>query len=287
MKLFNWLLCTVVQPYRFVGAIIGGVASGLLSGAFGSDAAGDAADAQVSSANIAAGVQRDMFNQTQANLSPYMRAGGVALQDLEYLLGTGMGRGDWSQWAGGDSTVPGGDFLSGYAKNFGILSRPFTQADFTASPGYQFNLQEGQNAINKAARASGKAYAPTTLQDLSRFSQGLASNEWNNERNAFRNFQNDLFNRVSGLSGSGQNAAANLGAFAGQAGNQISNAIMGAGNAQAAGIMGSANAMTGGVASAYNNYMANQFLQSAQRPSYGSMGYGTIDPTMAGEGLPY
>lgn len=228
-----------------IGPIVGGL--------FGMGASENAADAQVGAANAAAGVQRQMFNQTQENLSPFMNTGKFALSDLEYLLGMGMGR---------------GDFLSAYPEKFGSLARPFSMSDFQASPGYQFNLQEGQKAIEKAARRSGKAYAPSTLQEIGRFSQGVASNEFNNERNAFRNFQNDLFNRVSGVSGSGQNAAANLGAFAGQAGNAIGNSITGAGNAAAAGMVGGANALSGGLAGAYNNYLTDRILREAQRPTY-------------------
>lgn len=241
------------QALPFIGA-----AASVAGAVGGKDASEDAANAQVGASDRSVQLQREMFNQTQANLSPYMRSGGYALQDLEYLLGTGMGR---------------GDYISADPSKFGILSRPFSHTDFQASPGYQFNLQQGLDAINKQARKSGKAYAPATLQDVARYSQGLASNEWNNERNAFRNFQNDMFNRISGASGSGQNAAANLGGFAGQAGNAISNAIMGGGNAQAAGIVGGANALSSGLSNAYNSVLTGQMLRQAQTPTYTGPGY--------------
>lgn len=46
----------------------------------------DAADAQVNAANQAAALQKQIFNQTQENLKPYMNAGKAALPGLNALL---------------------------------------------------------------------------------------------------------------------------------------------------------------------------------------------------------
>lgn len=148
------------------------------------------------------------------------------------------------------------------------LTKPFGMEDFQESPAYQFNLQQGQKAIEKAAAARKMFYAPQTLQDISKFSQGMASNEFMNAYNMYNKNQQTLWDRLYALSGSGQNAAAQSGAFGTQVGGQIGENIIGAGNAQAAGQVGQANAWVGAGNNAYNAYMMNQILQQNQRPTY-------------------
>lgn len=49
---------------------------------------------------------------------------------------------------------------------------------FTESPGYQFRLQEGQKAVERAAAAAGGFGSGSNLKDLTRFGQGVASQEY-------------------------------------------------------------------------------------------------------------
>ena len=153
--------------------------------------------------------------------------------------------------------------------NYGSLLDTFGMDDFQESPAYQFNLQEGMEAINKSAAAKGKYYAPATLQDIGKYSQGLASNEFQNAFSNYNTGQNNIFSRLMGVSNQGQNSAAQTGAFGANAANVQGEAAMGAGNARAAGTMGASNAITGGVADAYNNYLLSQVLGQRQNPTYG------------------
>jgi hypothetical protein len=155
---------------------------------------------------------------------------------------------------------------------FGALTKPFGMEDFQASPAYQFNLAEGEKAINKAAAARGKFYAPGTLQDISKFSQGMASNEFQNAYSNYNTNMGNIWNRLSTLSGGGQNAAASMGTNATQVAGQVGNNIMGGANAQAAGQVGSANAMSNGMSSAYNNFLMQQILAGNQQSSVPSAG---------------
>lgn len=154
---------------------------------------------------------------------------------------------------------------------YGMLTRPFSLADFQASPAYQFNLSEGQKALNKQAAARGAYYNPSTLQDLATYSQGVASNEF---QNAFGNYQTNLGNiwsRLYGLSATGQNAAVQTGGFGASAAGNIGNALMAGGDAQAQGAIGQANALSGGiqgVSNAYQTYLMQQQLQRNQQPTY-------------------
>lgn len=162
------------------------------------------------------------------------------------------------------------------------LTKPFALSDFQESPAYQFNLQQGQKAIEKSAAARKMYYAPATLQDISKYSQGVASNEFMNAYNMYNQNQKNIWDRLYAMSGSGQNAAAQAGAFGTQVGGQIGENMMGAGNAQAAGQIGSANAFAGVGNTAYNAYMMNQMLSNNQQSFTGSSLRG--NPNMTGSG---
>ena len=227
-----------------------GVGSAILGGA-GLGAAGSilGSNAQADASRHAADIEQTLFQQTQQNLQPWMQAGNMALSQINQGL------------------QPGGQF----EHQFGLQ-------DFQASPAYQFNLEQGKLALDKASAARGKYYAPSTLQDIAKFSQGLASNEY---QNAFSNYQTgigNIWNRLQTISGGGQNAAANLGTNATAVGNQLGQNAIGAGNAQAAGIVGVANAGTNALTNYSNNQMLQQFLNSQQQSSLNGM----LDPVFQG-----
>jgi len=207
-------------------------------------------------------LQGDIYNQNKMQLDPFINQGYQA----NFALGDLLGLRGINTHAG---TLAG----AGHQDTNAALVAPFTLDKFQQSPGYQFNLQQGQMAIDKGANARGNYYAPQTLQDISRFSQGLASNEFNNERNAYWQQQNNVFNKLSqqgqmGLSGA--NALAGVGSnYAANAGNTMA----GIGNTQAAGIMGAGNAIQGGISDYFNQYMQAQMLKQLQTPTYG-MGAG-------------
>lgn len=251
------------------GAIVGGLLSG--------SASKSAAKTQANAANQATQAQLQMYGQTQGNLQPFLTAGQTSLADLGYFMGLG-GPGfapandqfvTALNAAGYDKpTGPGGTL-----KGFGAGMQPFGLEQFQASPAYQFNLEQGQRAIDKGAAARGNFYAPQTLQDLSKFSQGLASNEF---QNAFQNYnttQGNLYNRLFGVAGAGQNAAVQQGGFGAGAANQIGANSIFAGSAQAAGTMGQANAYGGAID---NAALMSQMLSRNQAPSVNpGIGYGS------------
>lgn len=223
----------------WVAAAIGG--SAVLGGFMSNRASQQQRDA----AGRASEAQMQMFNQTRQDLMPWQQAGTMALGDLQRRMGLS-----------GDPNSPG----------YGQLTHQFGLQDFQESPAYQFNLQQGKMALDKASAARGKFYAPSTLQDIAKFSQGMASNEY---QNAFSNYQTNMgniWNRLNSISSGGQNAAAHLGGFGTTVGGEIGNNITGSGNAQAAGTVGMANAATGGV----NNYLNYQLLQQALARNQGS-----------------
>jgi hypothetical protein len=199
----------------------------------------------------------DMYQNTAKNLDPFLQQGKLAMNDLASYLGIGGG----PSGATFDPNAPG--------------VKPFTLADFQASPAYNFNLQQGQQAIDKASNARGNFYAPQTLQDISKFSQGLASNEFNNAYNMYNKNQANVIDRLSGIAGAGQNAAVQQGGFGADAANAWGGAQMQVGNANAAGTMGVSNALQGGLGNAYNAYLQNQILNRQQQSMYGAGQYGS------------
>ncbi|SFI84479.1 hypothetical protein [Albimonas pacifica] len=107
---------------------------------------------------------------------------------------------------------------------------------FEATPGYQFQLEQGQQAIDRSAAARGGLFSGATMKASQRFGQGLAAQEYNT-----------YLNRLAALAGTGQ-AATGATASAGQASAaNTGNALMTAGQARASGYSGMANALSGGV----------------------------------------
>lgn len=201
------------MPWGYAAVAAGTVAAGYMS----SDAAGDAAGAQAGAADAAAQLQHQQYLQSREDLAPWRQTGEQALRSLSSLTG-----------------------LEG-------------EADFSAferSPGYQFRLQQGEQALNRAASARGRLDSGATMQDLMNYGQGMASEEFGN-----------YSNRLAALAGIGQSATsqtANLGASS--VANQ-GNMLMQAGNARASGYEGQANAINqgfGNLASLYGMYQGMQ-----------------------------
>lgn len=180
-----------------------------------------------------------MFNRTQANEQPFIQAGGNALTALQQGIGIGPG-------------------TSG--TGVGDLNRPFTAGDFHSSPGYQFQMQQGENAVLNNAAHLGGVNSGNTLKALTQFGQGTANQDYWNAYNAFVNNQNQRFGQLQTVAGSGQNAVSNTGALGAQVASSVGNNIIGAGNAQSAGQVGQANAITNGIGGVSQNFLLYSLL---------------------------
>lgn len=195
-----------------------------------------AASKQSKAAERAAGMSGGQYEQTREDLAPYREAGTLSLAELQ--------------------------------RRMPELTQPFGMDQFQESPAYQFNLQQGQKAIEKAAAKRGTFYAPQTLQDLGKYSQGVASNEF---QNAFSNYQTNMgnvWNRLYGLTGTGQNAAAQTGGFGAAATGQQGAYLTDAAAARAAGTVGAANAASGAFGDYRNQQTLDAILARNQKSSY-------------------
>ena len=149
---------------------------------------------------------------------------------------------------GTTGAAPAGTAATGTAATTpGTAASPY--AGFQSSPGYQFQLSQGLQAIQNQNAGTTGLNSGNTLKALQTYGTGLANQDWYN-----------YLNQLTGLSNTGENAAANLGNTGVSAGANIGNSIMAAGNATAAGQVGSANAINSGIGSAVQNYFQNSYL---------------------------
>lgn len=241
-----------------VAAAVGAAAT--IGGAvISSDASRSASNTQADAARNAADAQMQQFQQMRSDLQPYMNLGSGAISPLMSALGYNS---DWSV----NQNNP-------LQQRFNFTMPTLEQVRNT--PGYQFQTEQGQNAINNSAAARGGLLSGATLKDLLSFQQGLADTtyqrlaqtQFDNTLTAFKtNYSSaaDNANRLSNLVQTGQNSAAGVGQQGLQAANNAGNMLTSGAAASAAGTVGSANAINQGLGSLANAGMTygrlNQLL---------------------------
>jgi hypothetical protein len=240
---------------------LAGAGASIASAVMGSNAASDASNLQYQSSQDALNFQKQVYGNEQAQIQPYLQSGQNALGAINSNLN--------ALTAGFDPTKAG---LSAQFK--------YGPDDFQVDPGYQFALQQGQQAIERSAAAKGVLNSGGTLKNLTGYTAGVASQQYNTARsralneyqqnyanafNTYENNQSNAFNRLATLAGQGLSATG----IANQAGqnyaNQAGNYTIQGANAQAAGVVGGANALATGVSgatnaltNAYQNYLNTQ-----------------------------
>ena len=191
------------MAFDLFSGLLSGIGAGV-GGYFQGQAAKDAADVQAQSAANALAFQRKVYGDTQHNFEPYLGIGKGAINQLGGMYGIGP-----------NAHTPG--------------QSDFSQ--FTASPDYQFALQQGQQALDRQGAASGGFLSGGQLKAGQQFGQGLASQQFGN-----------YFNRLMSLATIGQNSAANAATSGGTQANNIASTQLAGGAYQAGGILGQANA---------------------------------------------
>ena len=222
----------------------------LVSGLMGADAAKQAANQQAQSAANALDFQKQQFNTIQQQGAAGRAAGYNALNQLGAL-----GSGTYQMYdAQGNPT--------GTGIGTGYLTQQYTPQDFAQGidPGYQFRLQQGQEAANRMANLGGGLMGGNALKGLEDYTQGQASQEYQNAFNRFQTQRTNIYNTLAGIAGLGQNAYNTTAGAGAQAANTVGNTIQGLGAAQAGGTVGAANALTGGLTNAANSYALSQLL---------------------------
>lgn len=176
-------------------AIIGGGLS-VLGGIFGGKGTKKAVKAQTQAAQMGINEIARQYDQTRADFAPYREAGSQAIGSLSAMLQPGY--------------------------------------DHTTSPGYQFRFNEGQRAVEGSAASRGMLMSGGTLKDLTRFGQGVAAQDFN-----------DQFNRTASVAAGGQQVNSTLGQLGANAANSTANLYGNIGNAKASGYAGQNQAFQG------------------------------------------
>lgn len=272
------------MPLGWVAAA--GVVGSLATGAMQAGAASDAANAQAQSAANAQGISQQQYQDTVNRNAPFTQSGYGALSALDWGMGIspqtsggqpagGMGPGtpqpNGYDPSSGFQMGPGGSISQGFANpgavggsgaptpgapaggqtgglGYGSLTKAFDTSDWQKlSPAYNFQLRQGQQGVMNSDAAGAGALSGSAQKDLIDYNQNAANTSFNNAFNQYQTQQGNIFSRLSGIAGLGQNSANNTGqqgtALAGQAAQSATNI----GTANAGGIVGSANAISGGI----------------------------------------
>ena len=222
------------------GAIIGGA----IIGGLASKKAGDKA---AEGARTASAESQRQFDLQRQDALPYIQTGQGALSQLARLYGLPQAQTVTTPGAQAQGTVN----IRGVRvplSSFPQANQPATtqtvmtpggppdMSVFFQSPDYQFNLAEGQKAIDRSLAARGKALSGQGVKEGIRYASGMASNEFGN-----------FYNRLANLAGLGQAATGQSAAAGAASAGQMGQAAIAAGNARASAYGGMNQAVQGGI----------------------------------------
>lgn len=214
-----------------IGAIIGSALSSGISSAL-------AGRAQEKAAGKASKQAQEQYDQRREDLMPWMESGQGSVNALNDLMGSGY------------------------------FDKPFDASQLAEDPGYQFRLAQGEQAINRGASARGDFFSGRAGKELSRYGQGLASQEYGNAYAREMARRGGKYSRLSDMSRGGASAAAGIGQAGGQLSNQLMQGTMAAGQAQAGMYGGIEEAISGGI----GNVLLDKYLAGGGVTSGGRQG---------------
>ena len=157
------------------------------------------------------------------------------------------------------------DQLSGLATKYGRTTAPTTpgaappaagtgkpdMSAFFESPDYQFNLGEGQKAIDRSLVARGRALSGSGVKEGERYASGLASREYSS-------FMDRLLQQAGlGTTGIGASAAAGANATS-----NISQAFQNAGAARGSAYMTAGQGLNNAIQGGTGNLLLMKYLQT-------------------------
>jgi hypothetical protein len=170
--------------------------------------------------------------------------------------------------------------LAGLAANGGFQAPTAAQA--AATPGYQFQLQQGLQGVEQQLGASGGAATGGALKALTQYGQNVASTNYQNVfNNALQGYNTNVNTNLAmagqGLQGTGlaQNAIQNYGNISNQntMGSQYFNANLGMQGATSAGQLGLQGAETAGNQNLQGAIAGgNMYMQGAEGAGAARMG---------------
>ena len=279
--------------------------------------AGDrAALMEQQSADKQLALQREIWEKQQADYKPYLEQGQYGINTLGSLMKSGSGqlnnpfdsylasKGVSNKFDSSntrlDSLMKSGSGQLNNPFDSYLASKGLAGGKFdTSNPAYQFQLKQGQQALDRSSAARGMGYSGAQMKASQEYGQGLASQQYDKEYNrasgefgdyyrmagneydrANQQYTNeynrasgefgDYFNRLAGLSQGGQQAAGSMANAGSQYANSASNTFGNLSNAQtgilgqqanarASGYTANANALSGGLNSLTNLYGMSKY----------------------------
>ena len=236
-----------------VGAIGGAVIS--------SSAAQSAAGKQAAAGQAAAGNAQNQALLSTERLQPFVDTGQTATAFLHQIQNNPTELAYW-----------------GLPQQLGFQP---TQAQLAATPGYQFDLTQGLQAVQNSNAASGQGISGSAMKGAAAYATGLANNTLSTQQGIFQSNLGNVLNLLQNNQNLGENAAAMTGQQGISATGQANQYATGAAASSAAGTVGSANALSAGLsglASTPLNYLLyNQILNPA--PATGGPNPGMQSPS--------
>jgi len=261
--------------------------------------AGDRASAlEQQSADKQLELQREIWEKQQADYKPYLEQGQYGINTLGNLMKSGSGQLNnpfdvylKSKGVSNKFDPSNTRLASLMSQGSGQLNNPFDSylaskglagGKFdTNNPAYQFQLKQGQQALDRSSAARGMGYSGAQMKASQEYGQGLASQQYDKEYNRansefgdyYRMAGNeydranqqhtneynrasgeftDYYNRLAGLSQGGQQAAGSMSQAGGQYANNASNTFGNLSNAQTSILGQQANARASGYATNAN-----------------------------------
>lgn len=213
-----------------------GAAASIAGSVISSNAAGKAAGVQAATARENRGLAEDYTGRSLGDLDTAL---GGAMENFD--KGLAESKGYLSPYA-----TTGNEALSRLADIYGLNGEEAAKrglSGFTTSPGYEFRLSQGVQALQRGANATNGVYSGAADKALVDYGQNVGSAEYG-----------DWYNRyVTGLTGlvnGGQSAAGNLSGLSSNIYGSKANALLGTGQAKAAARSSGLSAITGANAQA-------------------------------------
>ena len=233
---------SLLQQLQTATGLTGTQLSSLLQGGIGainsnniSNAIGAGVNAQAAANAQSQGVLKDVYNTNLGFQQPYQAAGTGAVNQL--------------------------------AASQPYLTHQFDATDLQKglAPNYDFMLQQGQMANQRAANVGGGALSGNTLQGLQNYTQNYAGNAYQNAFNNYQTQRNNIYNSLSGIANIGQTANAGATTAGQNYGTGTVGLNTGLAGVQAAGLLGQAQAGASGATGVGNSILLSSLL--GQNPS--------------------
>lgn len=138
---------------------------------------------------------------------------------------------------------------------YGSLTRDVTEQDIRNDPvfkmSYDFGMRQGNQALERAAAASGRLGTGRFVKDATQFATDYSSTKAGEAWNRTWGGRQNKFNMLAPVAGIGQTSVAQTGQAGMNYAKQTSNLLQSQGNSRASGYMGQSNALTDGLNNIY------------------------------------